>query len=111
MVELARVLRPGGRLVVSDWHPFQVMLGGHATFFDADRRACFVRCYAHTHEAYFAAFTAARLRVMRCLEPSLDETALAMVAGSLLRLTPDAFRGALLGLPEAIVWEAVRERV
>src|SRR5262245_2882366 len=109
VAELARVLRPGGRLIVSDFHPFQLMLGGNAMFFDANGRAGFVRSHAHAHEAYFAAFTAAGLRVTRCLEPRLDETALKMAAGGLLRAAPEAFRGALLGLPEAIVWEAVVE--
>jgi ubiquinone/menaquinone biosynthesis C-methylase UbiE len=108
VAELARVLRPGGRLVVSDFHPFQLMTGGNAFFFDANGRAGYVRSHAHAHEAYFAAFTDAGLRVTRCLEPRLDETALRMAAGGLMGAAPDAFRGALLGLPEAIVWEAVR---
>jgi len=34
--ELARVLRPGGRLVVSDLHPFNVILGGGALFQKGD---------------------------------------------------------------------------
>lgn len=107
VAELARVLRPGGRLVVSDFHPLQLMLGGNAMFFDANGRAGFVRSHAHAHETYFAAFTAAGLRVTRCLEPRLDEAALKMAAGGLLRAAPEAFRGALLGLPEALVWEAI----
>lgn len=110
VAELARVLRPGGRLIVSDFHPLQLMLGGNAMFFDANGRAGFVRSHTHTHEAYFTAITAAGLRVTRCLEPRLDEVALAMAAGGLMHAAPDAFRGALLGLPEAIVWEAVSER-
>ena len=110
VAELARVLRPGGRLIVSDFHPFQLMLGGNAMFFDSNGRAGFVRSHAHTHEAYFAAFTAAGLRVTRCLEPRMDEAALRMAAGGLMRAAPEAFRAALLGLPEAIVWEAVVER-
>jgi hypothetical protein len=31
-----------------------------------------------------------------------------MASGGLMPSAPDAFRGALLGLPEALVWEAVR---
>ncbi len=37
----------------------------------------------------------------------MDEAALRMAAGGFMGAAPDAFRGALLGLPEAIVWEAV----
>src|SRR5262245_6372528 len=109
VAELSRVLRPGGRLVVSDFHPLQLMIGGSAVYFDANGRAGCVRSYPHAHETYFAAFTAAGLRVTGLVEPRLDETALKMAAGGLLRAAPEAFRGALLGLPEAIVWEAVVE--
>jgi ubiquinone/menaquinone biosynthesis C-methylase UbiE len=107
--ELARVLRRGGHLVVSDFHPFQLMVGGNAFFFDGAGRAGYVRSYAHTHETYFAAFAAAGLRVTRCLEPRLDEAALEMAAGRLMPVAPEAFRGALLGTPEALVWQAVRD--
>lgn len=108
VAELARVLRPGGRLLISDFHPIQIMLGGTAFFFDANGRAGHVPSYPHTYETYLDAFTAAGLRVVRCLEPRLDEPALKLAAAGLMRTAPDAFRRALLGLPEAIVWELVR---
>jgi ubiquinone/menaquinone biosynthesis C-methylase UbiE len=109
VAELSRVLRPGGRLVVSDFHPLQLMIGGSAIYFDANGRAGCVRSYPHAHEAYFAAFTAAGLRITCLLEPRLDEKAVRMASGGFMDAAPDAFRGALLGLPEAIVWEAVRD--
>jgi ubiquinone/menaquinone biosynthesis C-methylase UbiE len=109
--ELARVLRPGGHLVVSDFHPFQLLVGGNAFFLDGEGRAGFVRSFAHTHDEYFAAFAAAGLQVTRCLEPRMDEAALAMAAGGLMVAAPEAFRGALLGTPEALVWQAVRPAV
>jgi ubiquinone/menaquinone biosynthesis C-methylase UbiE len=108
VAELARVLRPGGRLIVSDFHPLQLMIGGNAIFFDANGRAGYVRSYPHAHEAYFAALAAAGLRVTRCLEPRLDDAAVKMASGGFMAAAPDAFRGALLGLPEALVWEAMR---
>jgi len=106
--ELARVVRPGGRLVVSDFHPLQILIGGSAFFVDADGRPGHVRSYAHLHEDYLAAFAAAGLAVRRCLEPRLDDEAVAMASGGLMPLAPEIFRGALLGLPEALVWELAR---
>ena len=108
VAELARVLRPGGHLVISDFHPFQLLLGGNAFFLDDKGRAGFVRSFAHTYDEYFAAFTANGLRVTRCLEPRMDESAVEMAAGGLMAVAPEAFRGALLGTPEALIWQAVR---
>jgi ubiquinone/menaquinone biosynthesis C-methylase UbiE len=106
--ELARVLRPGGQLVISDFHPFQLLLGGNAFFLDGKGRAGFVRSFAHTYDEYLAAFTAAGLQATRCLEPRMDEAAVEMAAGGLMAVSPEAFRGALLGTPEALIWQAVR---
>jgi ubiquinone/menaquinone biosynthesis C-methylase UbiE len=106
--ELARVLRPGGHLVISDFHPFQLLLGGNAFFLDGKGRAGFVRSFAHTCDEYFAAFGAAGLQVTRCLEPCMDEVAVEMAAGGLMEVAPEAFRGALLGTPEALIWQVVR---
>ena len=36
IAELARVLRPGGRLILSDLHPTMLLLGGTALFIEAD---------------------------------------------------------------------------
>jgi len=108
IAELARVVRPGGRLVVSDFHPLQILIGGSAFFVDSEGRPGHVRSYAHLHEDYLAAFAAAGLAVRRCLEPRLDDEAVAMASGGLMPLAPEIFRGALLGLPEALVWELAR---
>ena len=63
--ELARVLAPGGRLVVSVLHPFQALLGWHAPFSGADGSRGFVREHPHLHGDYLAAFAAAGLEVTR----------------------------------------------
>lgn len=48
--ELARVVRPGGRIVLSDIHPFVVTLGLQAVLLrDAEGRLAFVRNRVHHH--------------------------------------------------------------
>jgi len=110
VAELARVLRPGGRLVISDFHPTQVQLGGAAFFVAADGTAGRVRSYGHLHAEYLDAFAAAGLRVVRCVEPLLGADEVAIISGGLIGVAPDAFRDALIGLPAALVWDLVRDR-
>ncbi|HJQ83072.1 MAG TPA: methyltransferase domain-containing protein [Candidatus Binatia bacterium] len=109
--ELARVLRPGGRLVVSDFHPLMIALGNSAFFVAADGRAGHVRSYCHWHGAYLAAFSAVGLEVRRCVEPAAEERHLPGLSGGFLDIAPEAFRDALVGLPQALVWELDRARV
>jgi ubiquinone/menaquinone biosynthesis C-methylase UbiE len=109
VTELARVLRPGGRLVVSDFHPVQLQLGGTAFFIAADGRAGQVRSYPHRHADYLDAFAAAGLRVVRCFEPAMEEEHVLLVSGGLMHVAPDAFRDAFVGLPAALVWDLVRD--
>src|SRR5512132_2072125 len=56
IAELARVLRPGGALVVSDLHPTMLLLGGTGFFVDASGCAGNVRSFHHPHARYLAAF-------------------------------------------------------
>jgi ubiquinone/menaquinone biosynthesis C-methylase UbiE len=107
VAELARVVRPGGRLVVSDFHPVQLLLGMAAFFVDADGRAGQVQSHPHGHADYLDAFAAAGLRVVRCIEPATGEDEVALMSGGLIGIAPDAFRDALLGLPAALVWDLV----
>ncbi|MGH7856302.1 MAG: class I SAM-dependent methyltransferase [Candidatus Binatia bacterium] len=106
--ELARVLRPGGRLVVTDLHPVNVIVGGGALFQKAGGGYGLVRGYAHGHGDYVQAFGAAGLEIARCVEPTWRDEDVALVAGGLSALAPEAFRSAIVGLPGALVWEVVR---
>src|SRR5262249_4470540 len=107
IAELARVVRPGGPLVISDVHPLQSMLGG-APFFAAAEgsRAC-VAPHRHVHSESRDAFAAAGRGVRRCLEPRLGpgEVGLQHIA---TRFVPDAASAAYLGMPAALVWDLVR---
>jgi SAM-dependent methyltransferase len=102
--ELARVLRPGGRLVISVLHPFQAFLGWHAPFEDEQGRRRFVREHTHTHADYLAAFRAANLHVRHCIEPELAAAAVEAKRRA-FRHVPDAALAAYIGLPAVLVWD------
>lgn len=102
IAELARVVRPGGRVIISDVHPFVVMLGWQAQFRTADGGAGFMRLHPHLPSEYCQAAAAAGLRVRGCHEPRLTPEAAATAAAERL---PEANRAAWVGLPGVVVWE------
>jgi ubiquinone/menaquinone biosynthesis C-methylase UbiE len=103
--EIARVLAPGGRAVISALHPFQAHLGWHAPFEDADGRRGFVREHSHTHATYLAAFRAAGLQVLDCVEPELGPDQVRTKRRA-FRHIPEATLAAYVGLPAALIWLA-----
>jgi ubiquinone/menaquinone biosynthesis C-methylase UbiE len=105
--ELARVLRPGGRLVVSVLHPFQAFLGWHAPFEDDHGQRRFVREHTHTHADYLAAFRSANLHVRHCVEPELTAAEVAAKRRA-FRHIPEAALAAYVGLPAVLVWDTER---
>ncbi len=92
--DLARTLRPGGRLVVSDVHPVAVVTGAHAFFHREDRSRAVIRNEVHWHSAYLEAFEEAGLAVRHCLEPAFTpailEAFLAKVSPAKNMGPPDA---------------------
>jgi len=107
VAELARVVRPGGRIVLSDLHPTMSATGGQALFRAADGSSAFVREHPHVHSEYLAAFAAADLEVRACVEPRFDETA-AVMQGPAHDFVPEATVAAFRGLPGALVWDLAR---
>lgn len=103
--ELARVVRPGGRLVVSDVHPFLVALGWQANFHTADGGTGFVRLNRHLCSDYVAAATAAGMTVRGMAEPTLPPGSAVTVA---LNQIPAANQAAWVGLPGVIVLDLLR---
>lgn len=88
--ELARVLKPGGTLVLSNPHPFATaVLGARAWCRTQDGQRVEIPEVAHPVGAYLEAFAAAGLAARRCLEPVYGPQ-----------------DGPVAGLPAAIVWEA-----
>lgn len=108
IAELARVLRPGGCLVVSDLHPFVLLLGGSALFPGSDGRLGNVRSYPHLPGAYLRGFRDAGLVVDTCVEPLVGEREIALIASGTMDLAPEAFRTALGDTPLALVWGLTR---
>jgi SAM-dependent methyltransferase len=107
ITELARAVRPGGRVIITDIHPCMVHLGGQAAYVDEDGSWAFVRAQPHLHSDYLGAFALSGLDVDELFEPAPDQSWFEMqtVAWS---HTPDAFRRAYEGIPAAIVWSLVR---
>jgi ubiquinone/menaquinone biosynthesis C-methylase UbiE len=105
--ELARVVRPGGHVVLSALHPFQAFLGWHAPFADEAGERRFVREHAHTHADYFAAFRAANLHVRYCIEPELTATEIEAKRRAFTNI-PAAALAAYVGMPAVLVWDAVK---
>ncbi len=103
--EMARVLTPGGRLVVSVLHPFQALLGWNAPFSGADGSRGFVREHPHLHGDYLDAFTAAGFSASSCVEPTITEAELGAKRRA-FRHIPEATAAAYLGLPAVLVWAA-----
>jgi SAM-dependent methyltransferase len=107
VAELSRVLRPSGRMVLSDLHPAAVALGGAAYFQDAQGGAGVVRGFGHLHSDYLLAFREAGLVVRECFEPRFGPSEAAM-QGPASQFIPDAAAGAYVGLPGALIWDLVR---
>lgn len=102
--EFARVLRPGGRAIVSDMHPVTKMTGGVAAFpaQDGSRGVRYVTGHVHQMSDYTRAFLSAGFRLEACVEPVVDEATLAMFPSSVPY--PEATRQAFLGLPFVLIW-------
>ncbi len=105
IAELARVLRPGGRLIVSNPHPFATaILGWRAVFVDPQGRRSMIPEYPHLHGDYISAFREAGLAVRCCIEPPLSRE---QAQARAKKHRTAAFEDALTGVPAVIVWEAV----
>ncbi len=106
--ELARVVRRGGRVVLSDVHPLVVALSGHAAFGAADGSRAFIRNYVHLHSAYLSTFSRTGLEVLECLEPIYTDVEIAIVQ-AISRIVPGtAYAAALAALPGVLIWDLAR---
>jgi SAM-dependent methyltransferase len=106
MAEFARVLRPGGRVIVSDVHPFLIMLGWQAQF-RTEGGGGFIRLNPHLLSDYSQNASAAGLRIGGFQELRLTPESAITVAADRL---PEANRAAWVGLPGVVVWDLEKPR-
>lgn len=111
VAELARVVKPGGTIVLSDIHPCAVLLGIQAFYRGADGNPGFVRNYQHLAGAYLLAFQKAGLEVGELIEPTLRPEHAPLLLTGVLRRFPhlkELTESAFDGVPAIIVWHLQR---
>jgi hypothetical protein len=101
--EFARVMRPGGTLVVSDMHVVSVYLGGVPVQQDRDGRWGVVPVSRFHASDYVSAALGAGFDVTACAEPRWPEHMSAGGPGA-ARWCPDAARAVYRDVPIAVVW-------
>jgi ubiquinone/menaquinone biosynthesis C-methylase UbiE len=103
IAELARVAKPGGRVVISDAHPTFVLILGKALFPHQGAFA-YVRNHAHLHGVYLRAFATAGLEVIDCAEaPMMADFTEGITAGA-----AEAAAALWRDVPVALVWTLTR---
>ncbi|MBB5914432.1 SAM-dependent methyltransferase [Nocardia transvalensis] len=117
--EFARVLRPGGHVVITDIHPEQVARTHVPTVRRPDGTPARLRTYPHRTGDHLRAALAAGLSVRGCEEPSLPAPEPGEPATgpgpweawpwSLAALTPAAAHLASEGVPAVIIWHLHRD--
>lgn len=110
IAELARAVRSGGRLFLSDLHPMQAFLGGDVTFLKKQEERILIRNRFHPHSRYLKAFRMAGLRVCNSHEPAMtqEDVRLVFAARKWGEDAPDVVgiaEAAMIGLPMALVWD------
>lgn len=69
--EIRRVLKPGGRALISDFHPFVFLSGGERTFTAPDGQTYAVEHYVHLYADYHRAAQQAGLYIEEVVESSI----------------------------------------
>ncbi|KJK35216.1 methyltransferase [Lentzea aerocolonigenes] len=115
IAEFARVLRPGGHLVISDMHPERVALGSVPSVRAADGRPGRMSAHRHLIGDYLRAALAVGLQPRRCEEPGVPEPSPVPAAAdpgpwelwpwSLAAMVPEATRAVSAGAPALVIWQ------
>ncbi len=107
VAELARVVRPGGRIVLSDIHPCWVALGAQAAFRDVDDRRGYVHNHVHWTGRYLEVFRTLGLPVLGCHELPYGPEEVDLWVDR-LEINRDVVLEAVVGMPAVLVWDLAR---
>lgn len=77
--EIARVLKPDGCALISDFHPFIFLNGARRTFTAPDGTTYAVEHYAHLYSDYHRAASDSGLHITAVLEPRRDTAPIVIV--------------------------------
>ena len=111
VAELARVTRVGGRVLISDVHPFAILLDHQGQFESASSGRVLIRAYPHFHGRLLELFRRNGLVVEQCREPTMGPGP-GLSGRACQGLVGDHLTGAAwTGLPIVAVWQLRREAV
>ena len=111
VAELARVTRFGGRVLISDVHPFAILLDHQAQFESASDGRLLIRAYPHFHGRLLELFGRNGLVAEQCLEPTIGPGP-GLSGRACQGLVGDHLTAAAwAGLPIVVVWQLRREDV
>lgn len=102
VAEFRRVLRPSGRLIVTDVHPIMVLLHGQPIFAYKPGELAFVRNHLHQVSDHLTAFAEHGFSFVSCHEPRYAGP---LPPGGYEEQIPDAARAAWASVPSAIIYE------
>jgi len=80
IIEMGRVLRSGGEVLISDFHPLLYAQGGRRTFTAPDGKSYAVEHYPHSLDDYRTAISAAGMSVVAVEEPDAQVNGLHLPA-------------------------------
>ncbi|MGW5055577.1 class I SAM-dependent methyltransferase [Actinokineospora sp. NPDC004072] len=113
LAEFARVLRPGGDVVIADMHPDAIARGSGPALRGPDGRPARLVAHRHSVGDYLRAALAAGLRPLRCDEPPAAVSQRPRATGlgpwelwpwCLADLVPEAARAAAAGSGGLLIW-------
>jgi ubiquinone/menaquinone biosynthesis C-methylase UbiE len=112
LAEFARVLRPGGHLVISDMHPESILRGSIPRLRDPDGRPGRLPGHRHLVGDYLRAALPVGFQLRRCEEPGRwrgDPPATTLGPWevwpwALAGIVPEAAQAANAGIPAEIIW-------